>query len=458
MEGLGRGFNATLRLLEVGASHEAMMDSPMSKSRMALKFLFNVLKTNIPLRHHDLIGDLKDEICRCQRDNERAFKLLWNLYVISQQHTDRQSDISNLQDRDSFGQALDSLLHGFHVHPFSISSGGESRTNLAALNVLNRNHETATRYEELARRFGKAWVEDRVPIYNAQVKDLGALQTSLFELLWNGTVEKLKRHSAYSVSDAKPREFEGLFRELEKMLQDVIVRSKQQRFTIAFCGVVKAGTSLFLNALVGRTVLPSDGEANDSRAITVLIITTELPSAVLPCRLRHVEGQTVPELHFQPDPFIAALKELQVHQYGQKVETYEPPTEDMFEALLSYTPSQLSEEEVMLRRLHSKLSDMHTVTRDNLLEFERPGFELPPMAAGERNVKKLVNQTNDSIIPGTYSTPQLGQLNDIVRLCQRFGLKFDMSRIEWPLLTVEFGSLHGHKMDGIYEVWIHNIL
>ena len=47
---------------------------------------------------------------------------------------------------------------------------------------------------------------------------------------------------------------------------------------------------------------------------------------------------------------------------------------------------------------------------------------------------------------------QLGQLNDIVRLCQRFNLKFDTSEVDWPLLTVEFNSLRGHQMDGIYEV------
>ena len=47
---------------------------------------------------------------------------------------------------------------------------------------------------------------------------------------------------------------------------------------------------------------------------------------------------------------------------------------------------------------------------------------------------------------------QLGQLNDIVRLCQRFGLGFDMSKIDWPLLTVEFNSLRGHRIGGINEV------
>lgn len=38
-----------------------------------------------------------------------------------------------------------------------------------------------------------------------------------------------------------------------------------------------------------------------------------------------------------------------------------------------------------------------------------------------------------------------------MRLCQRFGLPFDMKDVEWPLLTVEFNSLRGHQMDGVYE-------
>ena len=50
---------------------------------------------------------------------------------------------------------------------------------------------------------------------------------------------------------------------------------------------------------------------------------------------------------------------------------------------------------------------------------------------------------------------QLGQLNDIVRLCQQFDLKFDMSEGHWPLLTVEFNSLRDLQRDGIYEVGFH---
>jgi ribosome biogenesis GTPase A len=51
--------------------------------------------------------------------------------------------------------------------------------------------------------------------------------------------------------DPERPDFEKAVEELEKRLQETIVRSKKQRFAIAFCGMVKAGKSLVLNALMG---------------------------------------------------------------------------------------------------------------------------------------------------------------------------------------------------------------
>ena len=184
----------------------------------------------------------------------------------------------------------------------------------------------------------------------------------------------------------------------------------------------------------------------------MLSIITELPSTAWPCRLRHVVGQTVPELHFQAEPFLAALKELQVHQYGRKMQTYEPPPENTYKAPLADAPSEPSDEEILLRTIHSQWIGLYAVTRENLLKFETPGFRLPGMATGENNVKNLVSFTCWTSLLSTECYVQLGQLNDIVRLCQRFDVKFDMSEVDWPLLTVEFNSLRGHRMDGIYEV------
>ena len=184
----------------------------------------------------------------------------------------------------------------------------------------------------------------------------------------------------------------------------------------------------------------------------MLNVTTELSSTAWPCRLRHVEGQAVPELQFQAEPFLAALKKLQAHQYGRIMQTYESPSENIFGALLAAALSEPSDEEILLRTIHSQWINLHAVTRENLLKFENPKFRLPRMATGEQNVKILVSFICWVPLFSAEGHVQLGQLNDIVRLCQRFDLKFDMSEIDWPLLTVEFKSLRGHRMDGIYEV------
>ena len=397
MENLEGALKATRLLLADPAEnrHEVTMNpSGITKPRRALLF---VLKANFrPGHRQELMGDLKDATCEifaCQQNNERAFKLVWNLYVIAQQWTGGRPAVDNISNiQDHVGQALDSVLHDFHVHPFAVSPEGDSRGKLPTLATLNHNHETATRHEKLARRIGKAWVDDRVPEYNAQVRDIGTLQTSLFELLWSGTVEQLKRHIASTANDPERPELERALQELEGALQEAIVRSKKQCFAIAFCGMVKAGKSLFLNALMGRAILPSDGESHDShKHYPMLTITAELPSTAWPCRVRHVEGQTVPELQFQAKPFLVALKRLQDHQYGRKMQTYQPPPENLFEALLSDAPSEPSDEEILFRTIHREWIDLHAVTRDNLLKFETPGFRLPRMATGEQNVRALVS-------------------------------------------------------------------
>jgi hypothetical protein len=76
------------------------------------------------------------------------------------------------------------------------------------------------------------------------------------------------------------------------------------------------------------------------------------------------------------------------------MENYQPPSENMFESLLSDDPSDTSyepsEDEVKLRTIHSEWIDLHAITRANLLKFENPRFRLPNMAAGEQDVKNLV--------------------------------------------------------------------
>ena len=93
-------------------------------------------------------------------------------------------------------------------------------------------------------------------------------------------------------------------------------------------------------------------------------------------------------IQFHAEPFLVALKKLQDRQYGRKMQTYQPPPENMFEEL---PPSDALNEEILLRTIHSQWVNLHAVTRDNLLKFETPGFELPRKVLGDLHVKILVS-------------------------------------------------------------------
>ena len=135
------------------------------------------------------------------------------------------------------------------------------------------------------------------------------------------------------------------------------------------------------------------------------------------------------------------------------MQTYHPPPENLFETPVPDAPSEPSEEEILLRTIQSHWSDLRTVTPDNLLTFEAHGFQLCRIVTGDLYVRILVSFVSCwKALCSAECYSQLGQLNDIVRLCQRFDIKFDMNEIDWPLITVEFNSLHSHPMDGIYEV------
>ena len=437
MGNLERALMTTLVLLQedpAGNRHEVTMNpSGNKRSKIALHSVLDVLKANSRPGHgQELNGNLKVatyEIFVCQQNNERAFKLIWYSYVVNQQWTSRLSidNIGNPQDR--VWGALDSLLDTFCVHPFAVSPERVYRLNSHIFAILNQNHEAATRHARFARQIGKAWMDDRIPKYNVQIPKLGALQTSVFEFLWSGTVEHLKRDGPYSPDHPERPEFERAVEELEIELQEAILRSKKPHFSIALCGMVNSGKSLFLNALIGLAILPTDGRSHHSRSpYPILIIVAELLPTAWPCRLRHVEGQSVPGLQFEAEPFIVALKKLRAHQYGRKMQTYQPPPENMFEAPLSDAPSEPSEEETLLKAVHSQWVNLHDVTRENLLMFEAPGFELPRVAIGEQHVKILVSFVSCwTALCSTECYFLLGQLNDIVRLCQRFDLKLRLT-------------------------------
>jgi hypothetical protein len=397
MEDFERALKATRLVLEenpAGNRHEATMNSFGSeKPGRALKYVLNVLKTNfLSGELLDLVRDLKDaanEVFLCQQNNKRAFKFAWYRHVANRLWSVHFFDhmIGNGEGRVS--QALNSVVEILRSNPFAVSPERIRREHDSHMfAILNHNHEAATRHERLARHIGKVWVDEYIREYYIQAQGLDFMQFWLFQLLWSDTVEQMKRHSPHSTDDPERPEFERSVEELERVLQEVMVRSRK---SIAFCGTVRAGMSLFLNALMGRSIFPSDGESDDfCMPHLILSAISELHSSAWPCRIRHVQGQTDFKLQFQAEAFLTALEMLQAHQYGRKMQTYRPPPENMFGTLPSDALYETSDEEILLRTIHSQWIDVNPFTRDNLLRFETPGFELPRMATGEEDVKNLV--------------------------------------------------------------------
>lgn len=228
---------------------------------------------------YDLQDTAKDlEVCRS--NCEREFKLVWHLYVLYQQQRypiRNTLEISN-QSKALIERALDDVLNAFLNKPFSITPEGTDRIPYSRLTELNRDNSCAQRHKAQMKQAGEEWVrgavDNRQSVAHSgkaisRVQALGQLQTTLFELLWANTVEQLKRHGSgwaaanpanhSEAADKEQAEFRKDLLELESALEEAILRAKKQRFAIAFCGMVKAGKSLFLNALIGEPILPSDG-------------------------------------------------------------------------------------------------------------------------------------------------------------------------------------------------------
>jgi hypothetical protein len=240
----------------------------------------------------DAINDTTKDIEVCRNNCEREFKLVWHLYVIYQQQPARRGSMdSHHKAVESVGRALDEVLGSFYKKPFSATPEGSDRISYSKLTELNRDKNCAEKHEAVMRRAGEMWVKDLMdgnPLKNqsgktiSRVQALGQIQTTLFELLWTNTVEQLKRHgSGWSLAensgecraptDPERTEFQRDLGELEKTLQEAIMRAKKQRFAISFCGMVKAGKSLFLNALIGEPILPSDGK----HVLTACVIVSD---------------------------------------------------------------------------------------------------------------------------------------------------------------------------------------
>ena len=256
MEKFHESLSALKILLGTDPANESFTLPDSNKSLRS--FLVTLMRVP-PSKQRTVVSDLneaRNKILSSQQNINRDFKLIWYLYTISQQQASTGAifsmDPGGVKPLDG---ALDAVSWEFIGQPFGISRPCGS----FSLSVLNRDHNAASRQEELSKKLGRGWINDRVNRHHVPAKQLIDVQITLFELIWSGTVPQLKRNLIHTTNDPEHQEFEIILDQLDKSLREFIACSKRPRFTISFYGMVNAGKSLFLNSLIGSIVLPSNG-------------------------------------------------------------------------------------------------------------------------------------------------------------------------------------------------------
>ncbi|KAI5115401.1 hypothetical protein M0805_004072 [Coniferiporia weirii] len=370
--------------------------------------------------------------------------------------------------------ALDIVKLSFHRAPFQVQANDLKLDIASMFALLNNGCDSDADYARILEDLGQSWVDDcllgpelfvelgkcyvrllngllrfleaeivllpvgerslEINLADLQLQDLHVPQSwvhvprvpkkirNIATKIWKG-IDNVEAESArdvdlVAVEARETRRHATLLKDIYALASKDIERERTRLFSVALCGMVKSGKSLFLSAVLGHSVLPSD----------------ELPSTAWPCRIRHVQGQTESHLVLCP------LGSTPIFQKGiealrSKLSLVEEDndwwgTEDFLYGT-EHPGNGMTHGDV-----ESIWKEVAPATRVNWEIFKQPNFLLPTEARGDANVYKL-----------------LAQMNDVVRLCRSFGVDFRAEGKTWPVLTVEFDSLRDEALDGQFEFY-----
>ncbi|KIJ60882.1 hypothetical protein HYDPIDRAFT_31927 [Hydnomerulius pinastri MD-312] len=293
------------------------------------------------------------------------------------------------------------------------------------LSIISHDESCFDRCSIVMKKLGTVWVDYNTPTRSGQ--SLMQMQLTLLQNL-ESLFEKHMKGFVDTLPDAMPLLFQ-----ISRAIKKELNRERTLKFSTAFCGMVKAGKSLFINTLIGAPILPSD----------------ELPSTSWPCRLRHVKGQDIPTLEIDAPYFQAGIERLKSHKFGAMMANFKAvQDEDPFGVILDCSEDDASFDELdsikidakaeelnIQRTIYSCWVDLDPSTKANLLKFEDEDFRIQTTAQGCVDVTEL-----------------LAQLNDVVRLCKRLDVPLpSVDTTTWPLLTVEFEVLRDLDLHGTFE-------
>jgi hypothetical protein len=179
---------------------------------------------------------------------EYAYRNLYRVYllyvILSANFKPRRSSLST--PTDFLGNTIDVVTSAFHHRPFCLSTTSVSADDLFK---LNRNREKVEQITNIMKEEGSMWVEDSWQSnsfedswQSGSVNKLGQIQIRLMEVLWAICIPHMESE-VLQFARCIDRDWIGdtELKTFGDALKIAIRRAQNQQFSIAFCGMVKAG-------------------------------------------------------------------------------------------------------------------------------------------------------------------------------------------------------------------------
>jgi hypothetical protein len=173
---------------------------------------------------------------------ERAYKNIYAsyiLYKVSVITASQKSPGATIADSSGRSTAIDDVVSAFYRNPFNLSTKSP-RMIVNSLFKLNQDHEAAEEATKVMKQEGESWAKVLGDLDT--VDELGRIQTQLIEILWAVCIPQMESDTLQFARDMGNEWTTSVdLKELSLSLKSAIVRGKTQKFSVAFCGMVKAG-------------------------------------------------------------------------------------------------------------------------------------------------------------------------------------------------------------------------
>jgi hypothetical protein len=237
------GFESALAVIQTRyrelQCHELSGSAPERigvAKKIAASFIFTDVLTSSIKRIDDATAGLVSDMEAIERAYQRLHASYTLHIILYHQDSIPQKLATVLSDSSALSKAIDTVVSSFHKIPFHLST---TTVATETLFKLNQNRDVAERVTEVMKEEGASWAEKL--IRSDSIDEFSRIQRHTMELLWAVCIPQMESEELKFARLGDERVSNTGLKELSFGLKSAIARAKAQSFSIAFCGMVKAG-------------------------------------------------------------------------------------------------------------------------------------------------------------------------------------------------------------------------